>query len=200
MSATATAAPTEAANSEVKTVFGFWVYLMTDVVLFATLFATYAVLRHNTAGGEPAGELFSMPYVLAETLLLLISSFTCGLAMLAARLGKRRLVVAGFVVTFLLGAAFLGMELSEFHALAQEGNSWTRSAFLSAFFTLVGTHGLHITIGLVWIGAMLAQTARRGLTAPVLRRLGLLSLFWHFLDIIWIFIFTFVYLMGVAGV
>lgn len=183
-----------------KTLFGFWVYLMTDCVLFATLFATFAVLRHNTAGGEPAAELFSMPFVLTETLLLLTSSFTCGLALLAAKSGYRRLTVAAFALTALLGLAFLGMELAEFRELVHEGNGWTRSAYLSAFFTLVGTHGLHIAVGLLWIGVMLVQVLRRGLIAPVVRRLSLLGLFWHFLDIVWIFIFTFVYLMGAGGI
>lgn len=183
-----------------KTQFGFWVYLMSDCVLFASLFATYAVLRNNTAGGEGASELFSLPFVLVETLLLLTSSFTCGLAMLAARRGARQQVLAWFSITSLLGLTFLGMEVYEFRNLVLEGNSWQRSGFLSAFFTLVGIHGLHITAGLIWIGVMLTKIYRQGLTSANLRRLTLLSLFWHFLDIIWIFIFTFVYLIGATGV
>jgi cytochrome o ubiquinol oxidase subunit III len=186
----------EAQNTS-KTQFGFWVYIMTDCILFGTLFATFAVLRGNTAGGPDGHELFSMPYVLAETLILLTSSFTCGLAMLAAHRSDKRQVILWLVVTFLLGASFLGMELREFSHLAAEGNSWRQSAFLSSFFTLVGTHGAHITAGLLWIGVMALQVMRRGLTASSLRRLGLLSMFWHFLDIVWIFIFTIVYLMGV---
>ena len=180
-----------------KTIFGFWVYLMTDCILFASLFATYAVLRNNTFGGPDGRELFSLPFVLTETLILLTSSFTCGLAVLAAHKRHKNLVIKWFGVTFLLGLAFLGLEISEFISLASEGNDWQRSAFLSAFFTLVGTHGLHITAGLIWMTVVIAQVLKRGLTSPVTRRLTLLSLFWHFLDIIWIFIFTVVYLIGV---
>lgn len=189
-------APTEASHEESKSIFGFWVYIMTDCVLFATLFATYAVLHDNTFGGPDAKELFSPPFVLAETIILLISSFTCGLAMLAAASRRKNWVMIWFGITFLLGLAFLTMEITEFHKLAEEGNSWRRSGFLSAFFTLVGTHGLHITAGLLWIGVLMARVWRRGLTPISLRRLACLSLFWHFLDIIWIFIFTIVYLMG----
>lgn len=181
-----------------KTLFGFWVYIMTDCVLFASLFATYAVLHNNTFGGPSSANLFSLPYALIETLLLLTSSFTCGLAILAARRGAKTQVLWWLLATFLLGAGFLGMELTEFHGLAAEGNSWQRSGFLSSFFTLVGTHGLHITIGLIWIAVMSLQIARKSLTANVARRLMLFSLFWHFLDIIWIFIFSIVYLMGVS--
>lgn len=185
-------------DSGSKTIFGFWLYLMTDCVLFATLFATFAVLRNNTFGGPSGQELFSLPFVLTETLLLLTSSFTCGLGILAARRRNKQQVLIFFLFTFLLGLAFLSMELNEFHHLALEGNSWRRSGFLSSFFTLVGTHGLHITIGLTWMVVLMAQIAKRGLTAGTTRRLTLLSLFWHFLDIIWIFIFTIVYLMGAA--
>lgn len=185
---------------DAKTVFGFWVYLMTDCVLFASLFATFAVLRHNTFGGPSGAELFSLPFVLIETLLLLTSSFTCGLAVLAARRGNKNQVLALFGLTCLLGLAFLSMELSEFSHLAAEGNSWRRSGFLSAFFTLVGTHGLHIATGLLWMVVLLVQVSRRGLERATVRRLTLLSLFWHFLDIIWIFIFTIVYLVGATTV
>lgn len=180
-----------------KTLFGFWIYILTDCVVFATLFATYAVLHGNTFGGPGAKDLFSSPFALVETLILLTSSFTCGMGMLAARKNEKGMVLTFFTVTFLLGVAFLAMELSEFHEFVNEGNSWQRSAFLSSFFTLVGTHGLHITCGLLWILVMLAQTMICGITTHVIRRLACLSLFWHFLDIIWIFIFTFVYLMGV---
>lgn len=179
-----------------KTTFGFWVYLMTDCVLFATLFATYAVLHNNTFGGPGAKELFSLPFVLGETLLLLTSSFTCGLALLAARQGSKKMAIAALAVTAMLGAAFLGMEISEFAQLVHEGNSWQRSGFLSSFFTLVGTHGLHIVAGLLWVCVIVWQIAHRGLTPHTTRRLTLFSLFWHFLDIVWIFIFTLVYLMG----
>jgi cytochrome o ubiquinol oxidase subunit III len=179
-----------------KSIFGFWVYIMTDCVLFASLFATYAVLHNNTAGGPNAKELFSMPYVLAETLILLTSSFVCGLAILAAHNQQKRQVLWLFGLTFVLGLAFLGLELHEFRNLYIEGNSWRRSGFLSAFFTLVGTHGLHITAGLIWMAVMMIRVSKFGLTKMSLRRLTMLSLFWHFLDIIWIFIFTIVYLMG----
>lgn len=177
---------------------GFWIYLMTDCILFASLFATYIVLRGNTYGGPDGRELFDMPFVLVETLILLASSFVCGLAVLAARLGQKRRAMTALVFTFVLGAAFLVLELSEFSKLVGEGHSWQASAFLSAFFTLVGTHGLHIAVGLLWIIVMVRQLKTKGLTDGVIRRMGMFGLFWHFLDIIWIFIFTIVYLMGAA--
>jgi cytochrome o ubiquinol oxidase subunit 3 len=183
-------------DADSRSLFGFWVYLMTDCVLFASLFATFAVLHNNTFGGPSGAQLFSLPFVLAETLILLTSSFTCGLAMLAAQKNRKQRVLFWFGVTFLLGLAFLTMELTEFHHLAAEGNSWRRSGFLSAFFTLVGTHGLHITAGLTWMAVMMVHVIRKGLTAANVRKLTMLSMFWHFLDIIWIFIFTIVYLMG----
>lgn len=179
-----------------KYTFGFWVYIMTDCVLFASLFATYAVLRNNTFGGPGGAELFNLPNVLVETIILLTSSFTCGLAMLAAHRNDKNQVYGWFGLTFLLGIAFLAMELTEFHHLVQDGNGWQSSAFLSSFFTLVGTHGLHITVGLLGIGVLLFQIVRQGLTAATVRNLTSLSLFWHFLDIVWIFIFTIVYLLG----
>jgi cytochrome o ubiquinol oxidase subunit 3 len=181
------------------TVLGFWVYIMTDCVLFATLFATYAVLHGNVNGGEGGQQLFNLSSVLAETLILLSSSFACGMAMLAAKAGDRRAVMAWLAVTALLGLAFLGIELSEFHQLAAEGNSWRRSGFLSAFFTLVGTHGLHITAGLLWLLTLVWRLSRVGLDRINLRRLTLFSMFWHFLDLVWIFIFTVVYLTGGLG-
>jgi cytochrome o ubiquinol oxidase subunit 3 len=187
------------AESASKTTFGFWVYLMTDCVLFASLFATFAVLRNSTYGGPNGHELFSLPFVLSETLILLTSSFTCGLAILAARQQKRNVVAGWLVITFLLGLSFLVLEVSEFRHLAAEGNSWRRSAFLSSFFTLVATHGLHITTGLLWMWVMLQQIFKRGITSTIMRKLTLLSLFWHFLDIIWIFIFTVVYLLSGAN-
>lgn len=180
-----------------KTIFGFWLYVMTDCVLFATLFATYAVLHNNTFGGPTAHDLFSLPFALTETFILLTSSFTCGLAMVAAHRNEKNKVLALFSITFMLGAAFLAMELHEFTQLVREGHSWQVSAFLSSFFTLVGTHGLHITCGLLWMLVMMVHVIVRGITLPTLRRLMCLSMFWHFLDVIWIFIFTYVYLMGV---
>lgn len=187
----------EQKQADNKTVLGFWIYLMTDCIIFASLFATFIILRNNTFGGPSGQDLFELPFILTETLLLLTSSFTCGLGIIAAFRKDRFQTVLWFSVTFLLGAAFLGMELYEFYHLIHDGNSWQRSGFLTAFFTLVGTHGLHIFIGLLWIIVLLLQVMKRGLTRHTTRRLLLLSLFWHFLDVIWIFIFTIVYLMGV---
>lgn len=188
----------EQAEADDKTLFGFWVYIMTDCVLFASLFATYAVLHNNTFGGPSGKELFTPSFVLTETLILLTSSFTAGLGMVAARAHKKQVVMLLFSITFLLGLSFLVLEISEFRHLAQEGNNWQRSGFLSAFFTLVSTHGLHITVGLVWMATLLSRVWKRGLTRANLRRLNMLSLFWHFLDVVWIFIFTVVYMLGVA--
>lgn len=181
-----------------KPLFGFWVYLMTDLSLFATLFATYAVLRNNTFGGPSGKDIFDLRYVLLETMALLVSSFTAGLAMIAARAGKKNQVILLFSITFALGLLFIGMELHEFNNLVNEGHSWRISGFLSAFFTLVATHGLHISSGLLWMAIMIHQVAKKGLKASVIKRLTLLSFFWHFLDIVWIFIFTIVYLIGAA--
>jgi cytochrome o ubiquinol oxidase subunit 3 len=187
-------------DTDSKTIFGFWVYLMTDCLLFASLFATFVVLRNGTWDGPSGSELFSMPFVLTETLILLTSSFTCGLSMLAVRQQRKRQALAWLGITFLLGLAFLGMELTEFTHMVQEGHSWQASAFLSAFFTLVGTHGLHITAGLIWALLLLWQLRKRGMGGNFTKRMTMFSLFWHFLDIVWIFIFTVVYLMGVAAV
>lgn len=184
--------------SDNKIQFGFWVYIMTDCVLFASLFASYAVLRNNTFGGPSGAELFSLPNVLTETLLLLTSSFTCGLAMLAAHHKLKRSTLMWFGLTFILGVGFLALELTEFRHLVMDGNSWRRSGFLSSFFTLVGTHGLHITAGLLWMAVLMFKVLRNGVTHNLTRKLTLLSLFWHFLDIVWIFIFTIVYLLGAA--
>ena len=164
--------------------------------MFAALFATFAVLRNNTFGGPSGRELFSLPNVLIETLILLTSSFTAGLAILAAHRLDKKTVIIWFGITFLLGSSFLAMELTEFNHLVMEGNSWQRSGFLSSFFTLVGTHGLHITAGLVWMIVLLIKVTLSGLNSSITRKLTLLSLFWHFLDIVWIFIFTIVYLMA----
>lgn len=184
------------AESDDRVGFGFWVYLMTDLLMFAVLFATFAVLRNNTVGGPTGRELFILPPVLAETLILLTSSFTVGLGMLAARRGSKNQVLAWFGVTFLLGLAFLGLELKEFAEFIHEGHTWQSNASLSSFFALVGTHGLHITAGLLWMGITMAFIWVRGLDKHLIRKLTLLSLFWHFLDIVWIFIFTVVYLMA----
>ncbi len=178
---------------------GFWIYLMTDCLLFASLFATYAVLHGNTAGGASSRELFDMGFVLTETILLLTSSMTSGLALLEARKKNLRGALAYLSVTIALGIGFLAMELHEFSTLAAEGHGWWTSAFLSGFFTLVGTHGLHITAGLIWAAALVWLLAQKGLTHTQIKRLTLFTLFWHFLDVIWIFIFTFVYALGVVG-
>lgn len=190
-----TPTPAEHVAQTDRTAFGFWVYLMTDCVLFATLFATFAVLHNATAGGPGGAELFTLPAVLAETLILLTSSFTCGLAVLYLRRNKQ-VALALLGATFVLGAAFLALEVIEFRQLIAEGNSFRRNAFLSSFFTLVGTHGLHITAGLIWLVVMAKQLISRGVTHHTERRLKLFSMFWHFLDVVWIFIFSLVYLVG----
>ena len=179
------------------TLVGFWIYLMSDCILFAGLFATYAVLAHQFAGGPTGRELFDLNFVLIETMILLVSSLTYGLATLAMFKKNRAGLLRWLGVTFLLGAAFLAMEIYEFHHLIVEDAGPGRSAFLSAFFTLVGTHGLHITSGLIWIVVLSAQLLRDGLTEKNQTRVMCLSLFWHFLDIIWIGVFTLVYLLGV---
>jgi cytochrome o ubiquinol oxidase subunit 3 len=185
-----------AANDRVM--FGFWVYLMTDLLMFAVLFAVYAVLHASTAGGPTDRELFSLPLALQETLLLLTSSFTCGLGMIAARKANKAQVLFWFGITFALGLAFLSLELKEFAELMHHGHTWRSNAFLSSFFALVGTHGLHITSGLLWMAIILVYIVKRGLSSSMVRKLALLSLFWHFLDIVWIFIFTVVYLRAFA--
>lgn len=175
---------------------GLWIYLMSDCILFASLFATYAVLHVETAAGPTAAMLFDRRFVLAETLILLTSSFTCGLALLASERNSNAGVWTALVATFVLGLSFLGLELHEFSALVAAGHSWRESAFLSSFFTLVGTHGLHIFIGLLWMLVLFAYLALRGVTEGLMRRILYFSLFWHFLDIVWICIFSFVYLFG----
>jgi cytochrome o ubiquinol oxidase subunit 3 len=177
--------------------FGFWLYIMSDLVLFATIFATYAVLGHNYAGGPTGKDLFHLPYLFGETMLLLFSSATCGLAMLAMHKDKRGLVMTWLTVTLLLGLGFITMEINEFHHMILDGNGPDRSGFLSAFFTLVGTHGAHVSFGLIWMAVMMGQVITKGLTLPVQSRLLRLSVFWHFLDIVWVGVFTIVYLMGV---
>lgn len=194
----ATSLKAHTSQDESKTYFGFWIYMMTDLMLFTSLFATYAVLRNNTNGGQSGAELFSLPYVLIETLLLLTSSFTSGLALLAVHRNNKKAALICLGITFALGAAFLGMELVEFSHLVNEGSSWRTSGFLSAYFTLVGTHGLHILAGLIWLVVITGQLIWQGITPVVARRTALFSLFWHFLDIVWIFIFSVVYLLGAA--
>lgn len=177
--------------------FGFWLYLMSDAIIFALLFATYAVMAGRTAGGPDSAALFEPGRTFAETMLLLTSSLTFGLATLGAEAKKRDHVLVWLAATFVLGGAFLVMEIGEFAGMIAAGAGPDRSGFLSAFFTLVGTHGLHVTAGLIFIAVMAGQIVRKGLSAPVSSRLMRLSLFWHFLDIIWIGIFSVVYLPGV---
>jgi cytochrome o ubiquinol oxidase subunit 3 len=180
------------------TTLGFWIYLMSDCILFASLFAAFAVLRGQLAGGPGAREIFSLPYVAVETAFLLVSSFTYGMAMISMGRQRQGAVLGWLVLTMLLGLGFLGMEVHEFADLIREGAGPDRSAFLSAFFTLVGTHGLHVTSGIVWMVVLMIHVLRRGLTPANQTRLMCLSLFWHFLDVVWIGVFTVVYLMGVA--
>jgi cytochrome o ubiquinol oxidase subunit III len=177
--------------------YGFWIFLLSDIVMFAALFAAYAVLVGATAGGASGAELFSQRSVAIETACLLASSYTCGLMSLAVGSRRRAGFYLGAVITFALGAAFLGLELREFADMIARGATPQSSAFLSAFFTLVGCHGLHVTVGLVWLVVMMFQVAIKGLRPAVERRLLCFSLFWHALDIIWVSLFTVVYLMGV---
>jgi cytochrome o ubiquinol oxidase subunit III len=180
-----------------STPLGFWVYLMSDCLIFAVLFATYAVLGGNTAGGPQARDLFDLKLVAVNTSMLLLSSITYGSAMLMAMRGSRAGAQLWLALTALFGCAFIGIELHEFGHMIQEGATPQRSAFLSAFFTLVGTHGLHVSFGIVWLVTLMTQIGWRGLDAPNLRRLTALSMFWHFLDVVWIGVFSFVYLIGV---
>ena len=184
------------APKRIVVTYGFWIFLLSDIVMFSAFFATYAVLVRATAGGPTGAELFSQVSVAIETACLLISSFTCGLMSLA--INSRRLVATYFfaLVTFVLGAAFLALEIREFVDMIASGATPQSSAFLSAFFTLVGCHGLHVAAGLIWLTVMMAQVAVKGLRANVERRLLCFALFWHALDIIWIWLFTVVYLMG----
>lgn len=181
-----------------KTYFMFWVYLMTDLLMFAGLFASFSVLRGNTFGGPGEKEIYQLPLVLVETFILLVSSFTAGLAVYFADRGKIKAVFGLLYTTGVFGACFLALELTEFAHLIQEGNSFRRSGFLSSYFSLVGTHGLHITAGLLWLTIILIYLGKRGLSHSMVRKVTLFSTFWHFLDIVWIFIFSIVYLMGVS--
>ena len=189
---------TEEHAHEASTMLGFWIYLMSDCLIFAVLFATYAVLGRNYAAGPSPQDLFDLKLVALNTAMLLFSSITYGFAMLEMEKGNQRAMQLWLFVTGLFGAAFIGIELFEFSHLIHEGAGPQRSGFLSAFFALVGTHGLHVSCGLIWLSVLMVQTARRGLIVENKRRLMCLSMFWHFLDVVWIGVFTFVYLMGVV--
>jgi cytochrome o ubiquinol oxidase subunit 3 len=176
--------------------YGFWIFLLSDIVMFSAFFAAYAVLSTATAGGPSGKTLFDLQNVAIETGCLLLSSFTCGIASIGARAHRNDIYYAGMLATFALGAAFLFLEINEFAGMVAEGAGPTRSAFLSAFFTLVGCHGLHVTLGLMWLLTMMAQVFAKGYRPDILRRLLCFALFWHALDIIWVALFTVVYLMG----
>jgi len=195
--ATQSSAGVEARERSEEKAFGFWLYLMSDAMIFALLFATYVVMIPGTAGGPTGKELFSLPRAFAETMLLLISSMTFGFASLAANAGRRQTVLLWLVVTIFFGLGFVGLEFQEFSGMIADGAGPDRSGFLSAFFALVGTHGLHVSLGMVCIVVMIGQIAFKGLTLPVSSRLYRLGLFWHFLDIVWIGIFSVIYLPGV---
>ena len=184
-------------HPENATLLGFWLYLMSDCLLFAVLFAAYGVLGGSYAAGPGPKDLFDLKLVAVNTSMLLLSSITYGFAMLEMARRRQTATLVWLGITGLFGLAFVGLELYEFQHLIHEGAGPQRSAFLSAFFALVGTHGLHVSFGIVWLVVLMVQVQRHGLTVPNVRRLACLSLFWHFLDVVWIGVFTFVYLMGV---
>lgn len=177
-------------------VYGFWIYILSDCILFATIFAAFAVLRHNFFGNPDVLHETNLLYVFKETVALLASSFTFGLGMIAMYRQDTKAMMRWLLLTFALGAAFVVMEVNEFINLYNDGAGWQTSAAMSAFYTLVGTHGLHVSVGLIWIAAMMLQLKLFGLNQTTARRMTYLGLFWAFLDIVWIFVFTIVYLMG----
>lgn len=183
-------------NHDDRVLFGFWIYLMTDLLMFAVLFATFIVLRDSTFGAITMREIFNPTFVLTETVILLVSSLTCGLGVLYLRKSNINFATILLSVTVLLGVSFLAMEIYEFRELVIEGNTPQRSAFLSSFFSLVGLHGLHISIGVIWLVIMIYQLLKKGITHSNLRKTVMAGIFWHFLDIVWIFIFTIVYLFS----
>lgn len=186
----------EHGHAESPTPLGFWIYLMSDCLIFAVLFATYGVLGRNYAAGPSGADLFDLRLVALNTAMLLFSSITYGFAVLEMQKGKQAAMQRWLFITALFGLAFLGIELYEFWHLIHEGATPQRSAFLSSFFVLVGTHGLHVTFGLIWLAVLMVQVSKHGLIEANKRRILCLSMFWHFLDVIWIGVFTFVYLMG----
>jgi cytochrome o ubiquinol oxidase subunit III len=187
------------ASKRIITGFGFWIFLLSDIIMFSAFFAAYVVLVGDTAGGPSGRELFNLNNVGLETAFLLLSSFTVGIARIGARAHGDSWFYGAMAATFILGAGFLSIELREFASMVARGAGPTRSAFLSAFFTLVGCHGLHITAGLLWLLTMMAQVFAKGYRADILRRILCFNLFWHALDIIWVAIFTVVYLMAVTA-
>jgi cytochrome o ubiquinol oxidase subunit III len=184
------------APKRIVVAYGFWIFILSDMIMFSALFAAYAVLADNTANGPTAGELFNLRNVFIETMCLLLSSYTCGIGVLSAERGQPTLFLVFAIVTFALGAAFLFIEATEFAGMVANGAGPSRSAFLSSFFTLVGTHGVHVASGLIALVYLTAQVLAHGLRPAVLRRLLCWSLFWHALDIVWVGVFTLVYLMG----
>ncbi|KAA0699083.1 cytochrome o ubiquinol oxidase subunit III [Neorhizobium sp. P12A] len=190
---------TEDHHPEGSTMLGFWIYIMSDCLIFAVLFATYAVLGRNYAAGPSPKDLFELPVVALNTSMLLFSSITYGFAMLMMQKDNKSGTLLWLAITGLFGAAFIYLELNEFYHLIQEGAGPQRSAFLSAFFTLVGTHGLHVTCGIIWLITLMVQVGMKGLIPENQRRLMCLSMFWHFLDVVWIGVFSIVYLLGVIG-
>jgi len=190
---------TEDHHPENSTMLGFWLYLMSDCLIFAVLFATYGVLGRNYAAGPSPADLFDLNLVAINTAMLLLSSITYGFAVLQMQQDKKAGTLFWLAITGVFGALFLAIEIYEFSHLVREGAGPGRSAFLSSFFTLVGTHGLHVTFGIIWLITLMLQVTRHGLIAANRRRLMCLSMFWHFLDVIWIGVFSFVYLLGVLG-
>jgi cytochrome o ubiquinol oxidase subunit III len=184
------------APKRIVVAYGFWIFILSDMIMFSALFAAFAVLRGNTAGGPTGLELFNLRNVFIETMCLLLSSYTCGIGVLSAERGQPTLFLLFAIFTFALGAVFLFIEATEFARMVQMGAGPSRSGFLSAFFTLVGTHGVHVASGLIALVYLVAQVIANGLRPPVLRRLLCWSLFWHALDIVWVGVFTLVYLMG----
>ncbi len=186
-------------SKRIITGYGFWIFLLSDIVMFSAFFATYAVQVGATAGGPTGHDLFDLRNVAIETACLLVSSFTCGIATIGTQAKRRLWFYGGMTLTFIFGAIFLAFEISEFAGMVARDAGPTRSGFLSAFFTLVGCHGLHVSVGMLWLLTMMAQVFAKGFREDILRRVLCFSLFWHALDIIWVALFTVVYLMGAGA-
>lgn len=197
--AAALQAPSAVSSKRILVGYGFWVFLLSDIIMFSAIFAAYAVLSGATAGGPSGAQLFHLDIAAIETGCLLLSSFTCGMASIAAAVRNLLWSQIGLLVTGLLGAAFVALEVHEFAGMIAQGAGPQRSAFLSAFFALVGCHGIHVSAGLLWLGTMMAQIYAKGFRADIMRRLLCFSLFWHALDIIWVGVLTVVYLMGASA-